>query len=255
MTCQDPTIQELLEAYVLGALEASEREKVERHLQNCADCQGLVNEYAEITSRFPHALARASQLSLPPEIKTRLLQALATNPSSPRTTLIPFRWRPRLVTWGLGVLLALSLAWGFQLKVALAQERALRSEFANLVDQQETVLDVIDSNKTTKEFLRATSSDSNSYGKLFTRSDLPDVVAMAGRLPVPPEGQAYHLWVTQDRKTYLAGMMKVNDKGFGLLIFTADRLGPVYEAAQLILQPVDSTSPAGNPIIAWQASP
>jgi len=254
MTCQDP-VQELLETYVLGTLDLSERERVEQHLQNCADCQRLVNEYAEITVRFPHALAAASGLSLPPEIKSRILQTLPSQRSFIRTGLTSFRWRPRLVTWGLAILLALSLAWGFQLRVALAQERSLRIEFANLADQREIVLEVIDSSKTTKAFLRATADDSKSYGKLFTRSDMSDVVAMAGRLPVPPAGQAYHLWVTEDGKTYLAGVMKVDEKGFGLLVFTADRPGPVYEAAELILGPIRSTSPTGTPIIAWQASP
>jgi hypothetical protein len=254
MTCQDP-IQELLEAYVLGTLNAAEREKVESHLQSCDDCHHLVNEYAEIASKLPQALATASGLSLPPEIKTRILQTLVAERSAARTRPMPVRWRPRLVTWGLAILLAFSLAWGFRLNVALAQERALRSEFADLVGQQEIVLEVIDSSKTTKAFLRATASDSNSYGKLFTRSDFPDVVAMAGRLPVPPAGQAYHLWVTQGGQTYLAGIMKVNEKGFGLLVFTADRPGPVYEAAQLILQPIGSTSPIGTPTISWQASP
>ncbi len=254
MTCQDP-VQELLEAYVLGALDAAEQERVERHLQDCHDCQRLVNEYAEVASKLPQALAAATKLPLPSEIKTRLLQTLAAERASAPARNTPLGWRPRLVSWGLAILLAFSLAWGFQLNVALAQERALRSEFANLVDQQEIVLEVIDSSKTTKAFLRATSSDSNSYGKLFTRSDFEEVVAMAGRLPVPPAGQAYHLWVTEEGKTYLAGTMKVNDKGFGLLVFTADQPGPVYEAAQLILQPSDSTSPVGTPIIAWQASP
>jgi hypothetical protein len=254
MICQDP-VRQLLEAYVLDALDATERAWVEQHLQTCNDCQRLVHEYAEIASKLPKALATATKLPLPPEIKTRLLQTLATERASARARPIPLRWRPRLVTWGLAVLLALSLAWGFQLNVALAQERALRSEFANLVDQQEIVLEVIDSRKTTKAFLRATASDSNSYGKLFTRSDFRDVVAMAGRLPVPPAGQAYHLWVTEAGQTNLAGIMKVNDKGFGLLVFTADQPGPVYEAAQLILQPIGSTSSSGTPIIAWQASP
>jgi len=253
MTCQDP-VQELLEAYVLGTLDAAEQARVERHLQNCEDCQRLAQEYAEVASKLPQALAKASELPLPPEIKTRLLQTLVIERSPARGSSIPFRWRPRLVTWGLAVLLALSLAWGFQLNVALAQERALRSEFADLVDQQEIVLEVIDSSKTTKAFLRATASDSTSYGKLFTRSDITDVVAMAGRLPVPPAGQAYHLWVTEDGQTYLAGIMKVNEKGFGLLVFTDDQPGPVYEAAQLILQPIGSTSPTGTPVIAWEAA-
>src|SRR5919108_2011173 len=254
MTCQDP-IRELLEAYILGVLDSTERTRVELHLQTCADCQRLVSEYAEVASKLPEALTIANALPLPPEIKTRLLQTLATERSPARARSIPFRWPPRLVTWGLAILLALSLAWGFQLNVALAQERALRSEFADLVDQQEIVLEVIDSSKTTKAFLRATADDSRSYGKLFTRSDFTDVVAMAGRLPVPPEGGAYHLWVTQNGQTHLAGIMKVNEKGFGLLVFTADQPGPVYEAAQLILQPRGSTSPSGTPIISWQASP
>jgi hypothetical protein len=254
MTCQDP-IQELLEAYVLGAVDPTERTQVELHLQTCADCQRLVSEYAEVASKLPQALAMASGLPLPPEIKTRILQTLVDERSFTRKHSIPFRWRPRLITWGLAILLAFSLAWGFRLNVALAQERSLRIEFADLVGQQEIVLEVIDSSKTTKAFLRATASDSSSYGKLFTRSDLPDVVAMAGRLPVPHAGQAYHLWVTKDGKTYLAGNMKVDEKGFGLLVFTADQPGPVYEAAQLILQPIGSNSPTGTPIISWEASP
>jgi hypothetical protein len=254
MTCQDP-VQELLEAYVLDTLDATERARVERHLQNCDDCKHLVNEYAEVASKLPQALAIATRTTLPPEMKTRLLQTLAAERSSARTRAMPFAWRPRLVTLSLAILLAFSLAWGFRLNVALAQERALRSEFADLVDQQEIVLEVIDSSKTTKAFLRATAEDSNSYGKLFTRSDFPEVVAMAGRLPVPSAGHAYHLWVTEEGQTYLAGTMKVNDKGFGLLVFSADQPGPVYEAAQLILQPIGTTSPTGTPIISWDAAP
>jgi hypothetical protein len=254
MTCQDP-IQELLEAYVLGALDAAEQARVERHLQDCEYCLRLVSEYTAVTSKLPQALATASRLAVPPEIKSRVLETVAAESASTPTRQIRFRWRPRLVTLGLAILLAVSLAWGFQLNVALAQERALRSEFVNLLDQREIVLEVIDSSKTTKAFLRATASDSNSYGKLFTRSDMPDVVAMAGRLPLPPAGRAYHLWVTKDGQTYLVGVMKVNDKGFGLLVFTADQPGPVYEAVQLILQPIGSMSPSGIPIIAWEASP
>src|SRR5687767_10876998 len=254
MICLDP-IQELLEPYVLDILDAKERARVEQHLQSCEDCQRLVYEYAEVINKLPEALATATKFPLPPGIKIRLLQTLAAEPSSARSRATPFGWRPRLVTLSLAILLAFSLAWGFQLNAALAQERALRSEFANLVDQQEIVLEVIDSNKTTKAFLRATADDSSSYGKLFTRSDFPDVVAMAGRLPVPPEGESYHLWVTQNGQTHLAGIMKVNEKGFGLLVFTTDQPGPVYEAAQLILQPIGSTSPKGTPIIAWEAGP
>jgi hypothetical protein len=139
--------------------------------------------------------------------------------------------------------------------VALARERALRAEFANLVDQQEVVLEVIDSNKTSRVVLRSPAgSDSSAYGKLFTRSDLPHVVAMAARLPQPPPGQAYHLWVTPSQgQTELAGVLKINEQGFGLLIFDADHDGPVYDSVQATLQPQGSRSPSGSPVLVWQA--
>jgi hypothetical protein len=48
--------------------------------------------------------------------------------------------------------------------------------------------------------------------------------------------------------------MKVNEQGFGLLVFDADRNGPVYDSAQLTLQPIGSSAPAGSPILAWKLS-
>lgn len=153
------------------------------------------------------------------------------------------------------LLIMVLLGWSVQLSVALARERALRAEFANLVDQQEVVLEVIDSSQTTRRvLLPPEESSSDAYGKLFTRSDLPHVVAMAARLLQPPAGQAYHLWGTSADRTYLAGVMKVNAQGFGLLVFDADRSGPIYDSAQLILQPVGSTAPAGSPILTWKLS-
>jgi hypothetical protein len=142
------------------------------------------------------------------------------------------------------------------LSVALARERALRAEFANLVDQQEIVLEVIDSTQTTRRVLLPPEKGaSNAYGKLFTRADLPHVVTMAARLPQPPAGQAYHLWVTPTAgQTHLAGVLRVNEQGFGLLVFDADRNGPVYDDVQLSLQPVGSTAPAASPLLIWKAS-
>ena len=116
------------------------------------------------------------------------------------------------------------------------------------------MLDVIDSPKASKALLRPPSgSTSNAYGKLFSRSDLADVVAMAARLPQPPTGQAYHLWLTSGGQTRLAGVLSINDQGFGLLTFKADHAGPVYESAQLTLQSLGATTPTTPAILTWSA--
>jgi hypothetical protein len=258
----------MIEVYALGALDAPDQAMLETHLAECAACRQLLNEYTEMVNALPQAVALASPLQPPASLKARVLQSLETAPpptpaaSAPKKSQPTFPrpksswWRTRpLAAATLTLLIVLLLGWSVQLSVALARERALRAEFANLVDKQEVVLEVIDSNKTTRRVLLPSAEGaSDAYGKLFTRSDLPHVVAMAARLPQPPAGQGYHLWVTGDSRTQLAGVLKVNEQGFGLLIFDADHDGPIYDSAQITLQPVDSTRPAGSPILTWQLS-
>lgn len=268
MSCDQ--IREHLEAYALGAIDSDELALVEGHLQECASCRRLAIEYLEMAHLLPLALASASRVQVPRSLKDRLLQAIQESASESSVAAQPKLRRPGLVL-NLGRLVSLpqptfivvviilmtilSLILNATLTVALAKERSLRAEFANLVDQQELVLEVIDSNQTTRAILRAVESDSRSYGKLYTRSDMDHVVVMAARLPQPPAGEAYHLWLTEQGKTYLAGVLKLNDQGFGMLVFDANRIGPSYESALLILQPIQSTSPAGIPVLQWKATP
>ena len=291
MNCEP--IKDLLEAYAVGALEPHEQEIVEQHLAGCADCRQLAQQFEHAASLLPQALAAVSPLRPPDSLKERLLQAVQSEPSNSAATapIAPERnatvtspqarasfangkpekapprpsVRPR---WGwlrtrapamaaLSVLLVLAIILGAQLSLMLAESRALQIELSNLFDQQELVLEVVDSPRTVRRVLLAPEpredSPFPSYGKLFTRTDMRHVVAMVARLPQPPTGQAYHLWLSTGGLTQLAGTMSVNDQGFGLLVFDADRDGPIYESAQLTLQSVGSTTPAGDPILVWQA--
>jgi anti-sigma-K factor RskA/putative zinc finger protein len=247
-------VRELLEAYALDALDAGERAQVEAHLATCAECQQIANEYIGIASQMPQALASASTLQLPASLKQRVIQSLSgekPTPIRPR-----FAWLLQWRTLGVAatlVLLMAALLWALQLNTALAQERALRAEFANLVSQQETVLEVIDSPKTIKALLRS-PNNAPAYGKLYSRPDLPNVVVMAARLPPPPDGQAYQLWLTEQGHVQLAGSLKINNQGFGLIIFDAQHNGPDYEAARLVLQPEGSSQPDGTLILTWDAT-
>lgn len=269
MSCE--TIREHLEAYALGILDAHDLALVEQHLEECPSCRRLVEEYLEMTHLLPQALASASRMQVPHSLRDRLIQAIQPVASKPSDTARPELGRfnlatllkriaalPRLnTTFAITVLIMaiLSLVLNAHLTVALAKERSLRAEFANLVDQQELVLEVIDSNQTTKMFLGPVESDSRSYGKIYTRSDMTHAVVMAARLSQPPAGQAYHLWLTEQNRTYLAGVLQLNDQGFGLLVFESDHAGPVYESAQLTLQPLFMPGPTGTPVLQWEASP
>jgi hypothetical protein len=245
--------RDLLDAYALGALEDGERTAVERHLQTCADCRRIANELVETAHRLPLAVGAASPLGPPSELKTRIIGQLAPEK---RVEARPWWWRPRtalaLVIVALATLFA---AWDARLDDALSKERDVRARLARLQVQQELVLEVVDSRETRKAvLLPPANADSRAYGKVFTRADMPHVVAMAARLPQPRRNHAYHLWLTSRGKTQLAGVLAVDSSGFGLVLFEADRAGPVYEEARLIEQPKGSKRPAGEPIIRWRAT-
>jgi len=270
MNCQQ--IQDQLEDYLFGALDREDRARFEHHLKSCSNCRRIVEQYQEVIHQLPQALAAASQLEAPLSMKTRLMKSVAGEASkSRRPGAFLHNGRPaswlrslislRLLTWsGLSpvfvmvilLVAVLSVAWNAHLSVALAKERSLRAEFANLVDQQELVLEVIDSDQTSRVILRPVDQDSRSYGKLFTRADMPHVVVMAARLQQPPPGQSYHLWVTYEGEIQHAGVLKLNEEGFGLLIFDDDQPGPGYESVQITLQPPDEIHNPGKLVLQWR---
>lgn len=264
MKCEQ--IREFLEAYALDALEAEERQMVEQHLATCQECRRLLDEYHEVVAQLPELLAAVTPERLSPSVKGQLLEKLeksqvptaaeaAERPRSRRQSpLRPFRSKRRiwqLATAVSAILLLLFLVWNIQLNVALARERALRAEVADIVGQQELVLEVIDSEQTERLVLMPLSGASNAYGKVFTRSDMPHVVAMAARLQRPPAGHAYHLWLSRGTETKLAGVMTVDDDGFGMLIYEAEQEGPTYDTATLTLQPLGAIEPEGEPLLVW----
>jgi anti-sigma factor RsiW len=279
-TMEHSRAKDLLEAYALGVLEPDESHAVERHLASCTECRRLAADLAATADLLPLALAAASSLRPPADLKDRVLRAAHSSPRGVAATGVSTglsaasaepspgdvtssadrwwivtgragRWRT-VAAAALLVVLALSLLWGARLSEALDQERALRASVAaHFSRQQEIVLEVVDAAEATRVILRSPDPDSGAYGKLFTRPDLPHVVAMAARLPIPPEGQTYHLWLTSEGRTFLAGVLPVNDQGFGLLTFDADHDGPSYEAARLTLQAAGAEAPGGETVLAW----
>lgn len=258
MNCDE--VRDELDASALGALDDDEARAVAAHLAVCPECRRLAEEAAVAAHALLLALANGSPLTPPERLKARVLGAVTgAAVSAPvaqpreagglRTLTARQRWR-----WAAGaaavLIVAVSVGWSVRLSSALDRERATRERIESFYSrQQELVLEVVDSPKTTKQILRPPTGESGAYGKLFTRPDLPDVVVMAARLPAPPDGQTYHLWLTSNGAAIDAGPLAVDDLGFGLVTLNADRPDPRYEAAEVRLQP------AGTVVLTWSAAP
>src|SRR5215813_221186 len=244
-------LQERLEAYALGALEAEEAEAVAIHLLSCGECQAELNTYRRVADSLPSALAARSPLRVHPSLKRKVLARL----QAPTRT----RRRFRAALWPAAAALAVlmfagSTVWGLHVQQQLGRDELLRSQqLAKLQtmldrDDQLRVLELLDSSARIKRLLKpvdpASPTFQHSYGKLWTRADGDDVVVMVNLLPQPPAGQHYELLVTSEGRTIDAGALKVDQDGFAMLLFKANKKGPSYTRATVTL--------GVTPILDWQ---
>jgi hypothetical protein len=251
-------IQGLLGSYALGVLENGDLAKVEAHLEGCPACREVVHEHEQAVHALPSALAAASPVELPRTLRQRVLQHVADErglPHHDRATKRQRGWPRAAFAIATLTVAALFVAWDARLDDARSQERELRARLAKLEGLQPVVLEVVDSRHTVKRVLLPPEerSDSRAYGKVFTRTDLPDVVAMANRLQQPPPGQAYHLWATAGGRVRLIGVMPIDKRGFALLVFKAKRAAPRYEEVRVLLQRRGARRPSGTPALVWSA--
>jgi hypothetical protein len=146
------------------------------------------------------------------------------------------------------VLLAASLAWGLSLNAALAQERSLRAQLQEAAAKDEVVFEVVDARSVNKTTLRSTTDDSPTapYAKVFTRPDMPYVVAMAGRLPPAPADREYHLYLDGRRIATLVP----NDAGFAYVVYRADAVGITYGQARIVLEAASASDASGQTVLA-----
>ena len=79
MDCREA--EELLESYLLGALDSRERELVDSHLETCLDCNLKLQGDGETVARFALAVP---QLEVPPRVKERLFSRIEAASPTPK---------------------------------------------------------------------------------------------------------------------------------------------------------------------------
>lgn len=259
----DHNAHDQLEAYALGVLDGDQLTAFEAHLVDCTSCQSVLADYQEILANLPITLAEKTDATVPPRIKTQLRAELARSANTSDNIATNRRYRPTLdqttlrwLRWGFAavfILLALVSFWIIRLQTALAEEQALNDQ---LIQETELIFEIVDAEDNTRLFLSPQSDNRRPggappYGKVFVRPDMPYVIAMGGRLPEPPSGDVYHLWLFNEKQAQLAGELIVNDVGFASLIYEADRNGLVFHKALVIAQEPDATTPDGEVLLSY----
>lgn len=233
-------IADRLEAYVLDQLPALERREVEEHLQECGTCVKDVSELRAVLEGVAEAVPPVAPSAA---LRERVLAAVAAEPQEAvrRERRVGIVRQPRRPSWAMLPLAAaavLVLAIG---AIAFRIDRS-RSELAGELSRAQTL------NGELQERLKRFSGQTDLALSILTASDMREIplegresavaaaaraywsparglLLVADRLPAPPAGRIYQVWIIEGGQPVSAGLLGEEPGNRGMLIVTPPRAG------------------------------
>jgi hypothetical protein len=283
MQCDE--VRELTDAYGLGALDPTEREAVDRHAESCPACRRLIDEATFAASaialatpiyRAPRELhgavmrqladeAGGSEHSLPP----RRFPGWRVAPAAPAE--LPLRipaTRSRASWWSgkqglaasLAVILLLSAGVGIaglQMQVNRLQTRSqsLQRGMADFEGQRAALM-LLASDGTSRFPMQPTDTGTRATGAVIWNRSQKRCSVFAAGLPSPSEGQAYHVWLVGDNRSWDEGELASGDRGTAEKTIDLSRYADQTDYQLVVsVQPRHPGDGAWHPILrAWVGS-
>jgi len=222
-------------AYAVDALDDLERAAFERHLAECPECRAEVASLREAASTLAETVATQP----PAALRDRVLAGIATTRPLPPETPAPARLESRRPRRRVNLLVAaaaavLAVGGGAVLWQQPWQDTTQGPSAVELVLQAD------DARSTSLDFeggAKATLVHSDSVGR---------AVLVTEKMPPPPAGKVYQLWLDQPGKGMVsAGLMPVREDQRVLLSGDA----ATATAAGITVEPEGgSPAPTSDPI-------
>jgi len=235
--------QQLLGAYVMGALDSDERIELEAHLGTCHECQAELAEYQQVTEGLLHL---ASPVAPSPGLRASITARLAGHPGTPLSPRRPgFIRGPQLGFAALAVaLLVLNGA-------LILETRGLAERGQELLAQQEasqTALALASYSTSQTAFVQ----EESIWGTFVYEGNFPLAVFNVWGLPTLPEDQAYQLWLFNPDGTRSTGALfrtSTSQDLISVLIRSPVPLGEVLGFGVTVEPNTGSPAPTGPRII------
>lgn len=233
-------IADRLEAYVLDQLPEPERREVEAHLQVCATCAKEAVELRAVLEGVAESVPAVTPL---PALRERVLAAVAAETQEPprldhRVGIAQQPRRPMRAMLPLAAAAVLVLAVGV---IAFRLDRS-RRELAGELSRMQVV------NVELQERLKRFNAQTDLALSILAASDMREIplegresavaaaaraywsparglLVVADRLPAPPAGRVYQVWIIEDGQPVSAGLLGEEPGNRGMLIVTPPRPG------------------------------
>jgi len=239
-------VDELVAAYVLGALDENELERVEQHLEGCVRCQQAVAEARA-------AIDLLAYLPEPRPVPLRVRQRLVTRLQAEVEAVVgvsTLAWRGRLgwLAAAVAAVIALVFAWQSLQSQAEVQEREAR---VRELEQRGQVLAQFVANRPQGFVvpIESTAGAPGARGGVILDPTSNVALVLVDGLPRLPAGQSYVVWLVTGERYINAGVLPVDDQGRGELYLTPqETLSTLTGIAVTVETGVLVASPNGLPV-------
>ncbi len=241
------SIRELAAGYALGALTPEETRAFESALAESPELALEVSEYREVNALLAQSVAsRPTAL-----VKERLLEQIG------RSKVVPIRapssWLAPLLAVGFAAtaILAVGLNRRIQtLTVALSHRDVQIAAAEEQLAKRERTLNTLLTAESDLTVLQLTTAGAEAPGIQFywnRRSNM--AVLHAFRLPPPPKGKVYQLWLLRGGKPYPSATFNSGTDGHALVQAFSLPSGGGFEAAAVTVEPEGGSTTPTMPII------
>jgi len=234
-------IADRLEAYVLDQLPVLERREVEEHLELCARCAKDVHEIRAVLAEVAETVPPVAP---PAALRDRVLSGVATEAQEPvrRERRVGIVQQPRrplsaMVPWAAAAVVVLAVsAVAFKLidqsRRELADQvsrgQALNAELGQRLQlfrgQTDLALSILTSGDMREIPLDGRDNAVAAEARAFL-SPTRGLLLVADRMPEPPPGRIYQVWIIEGNVPVSAGLLGEEAGGRGMLIATPPRPG------------------------------
>lgn len=237
LTCEET--EELLPAYMLGALDPAEMATVARHARGCLQHVDSLAAYEAVGD----GLAASVPLIDPPaHLRARLLAGLGTRPAATRRA----GRRERRVGWGwaaaaLATVAAVVLGvWALSMRAQIDSQLALRQQFLDLARQPDAHMVALQAD-----------SGSSAKGVLIYASDRAAIWAVA--LPPLQSDQVFECWWLGSNQERVSGGSFRSAEGVGIWFVSMPEGAEDFHTIGITIEPDSGVSdPQGPRILAGE---
>jgi anti-sigma-K factor RskA len=269
--------EELLEPYMLGALDSSDRESVEAHLETCNACASRLEGDGDTLAAL--ALA-APQLPVPPAVKQQLFMRIDADLAARRSSSGWFAraaaalgafggsLAPRAgmaLTSGLVLVVIFSGVWfngrlndiseeaedlSEKVAVADAHDEEMLEEARGQRYAMYEALRMSTAPGSSVSLLSGTDQSPKAHGMILVSSTGAEGVLLVVNLPPLPEGRVYQVWLVSNGRKHGSEIFTVDSTGWGYAVVLPVVPFALVDAVEITIEPSgNGTSPTGSGVL------